>query len=45
MCVNNWNIVGENRERRVFKIPVGKLTDEEVKEYINKIKKSFEKNF
>jgi hypothetical protein len=43
MCVNNWNIVGENRERRVFKIPVGELNDEAVQEYVNKIAESFKK--
>lgn len=43
MCVNNWNIVGENNERRVFKIPVGELNvnDEAVQEYVNKMAEPF----
>jgi len=42
MCINNWNIVGDTRERRVFRIPVGdRLNDEELKEYMKKIAEPF----
>lgn len=32
--MENYNIVGNNGERRVFKIPVGNLTIEEAEKYI-----------
>jgi hypothetical protein len=37
----NYNIVGDNRIRKVFKIPVGKMTPKETEKTINKLKKLY----
>jgi hypothetical protein len=39
----NWNIVGDNRIRKVFKIDVGNIPDDEVEDYIRKISEKFKK--
>jgi hypothetical protein len=39
----NWNIVGDNRIRKVFKIDVGNIRDDEVEEYICKVSEKFKK--
>ena len=39
----NWGIVGDTRERRIFKIPVGHLTDDEIKGIVEKMDKSINK--
>jgi hypothetical protein len=35
----NWNIVGNNGERRIFTIPSTVLTEDEIKLYTEKLKK------
>jgi hypothetical protein len=37
MCINNWNIIGDTRERRVFRIPVGDLNQDEVEKHIKEL--------
>jgi hypothetical protein len=37
MCINNWNIVGDTRERRIFTIPVGKLSQDEAEKHIKEL--------
>lgn len=39
----NWNIVGDNRIRKVFKIPVGNIPADEVEDYIRKVSEKFKK--
>ena len=39
----NWNIVGDNRIRKVFKIDVGNIPDDEVEDYVRKISEKFKK--
>jgi len=40
----NWNKVGDNGEKRIFKINVGEIAPEDVEEYIKKIIESFKKS-
>lgn len=40
----NYNIVGDNREKRVFKIPVNDIPEEELEEYVKKIAEKFKAN-
>ena len=37
----NWNIMGDNRERMVFTIPVGNLSRKEAEEEIEKFMKGY----
>ncbi|MFA5207325.1 MAG: hypothetical protein WC428_01595 [Candidatus Paceibacterota bacterium] len=37
----NWNIVGDNRIKKVFKIEVGNIPDEEIEDYIKKVAEKF----
>jgi hypothetical protein len=39
----NYNIVGDNNYRKVFKIPVGNIPDDEIEDYIRKIEKKLKK--
>jgi len=39
----NYNIVGDNGIKKVFKIPIGNIPDEEIKDYIRKIAEKFKK--
>ena len=37
----NWNIVGDNRERRKFIIPIGNMTTEEAEEKVRELMKMY----
>jgi len=39
----NYNIVGDNRIKKVFKIPVGNIPDDEIEDYIRKVSEKFKK--
>ena len=39
----NFNKVGDNHEKRIFKIKVGQIAPEDVEEYVKKILESFKK--
>ena len=39
----NWNIVGDNCIKKVFKIEVGNIPDEEVEDYVRKVAEKFKK--
>ena len=39
----NYNIVGDNRIKKVFKIPVGNIPDDEIEDYVRKIAEKFKK--
>jgi hypothetical protein len=38
-----WNIVGDNREKRIFKIPIADIPEDKLEEYIKEIKEKFNK--
>lgn len=40
----NFNKVGDNHEKRIFKIEVGQIAPEDVDEYVKKIQESFKKS-
>jgi len=40
----NWNIMGDNRERRVFTIPVGNLDRKESEKLIQEIMNKYKEN-
>ncbi len=40
----NFNNLGDNREKRIFKIEVGQIAPEDVEEYVKKIQESFKKS-
>ena len=37
----NWNIVGDNREHIIFKIPIGGLSAQDAEKFITKLTKNF----
>jgi hypothetical protein len=39
----NWNIVGDNSCRKVFKIDVGNIPEEEIEDYVRKVAQKFKK--
>ena len=39
----NWNKVGENNEKRIYKIEVGVIAPEDAEEYVKQIQESFKK--
>lgn len=39
----NYNIVGDNRIKKVFKIDVGNIPDEEIEDYVRKVAEKFKK--
>ena len=39
----NYNIVGDNRIKKVFKIDVGNIPDEEIEDYVKKVAEKFKK--
>jgi hypothetical protein len=39
----NYNIVGDNRIKKVFKIPVGNIPEDEIEDYIKKVAEKFKK--
>jgi len=40
----NYNIVGDNKEKRIFKIEVGNIADEDVEAYVRKIQEQIKRN-
>jgi len=39
----NYNIVGDNRIKKIFKIPVGNIPDDEIEDYVKKVAEKFKK--
>ena len=39
----NWNIVGDNRIKKVFKIEIGNMPDDQIEDYIKKVAEKFKK--